>query len=117
MKKFFNRIFNLLSQSALRTDSVAVPITSAGFDGLCYFEQRRINWEALGASTGILGAFLLALNSGYQGYGWLAFLASNLCWISFALINRFKMLFWQQIAFLITTLIGLYNAFGLNHGF
>jgi hypothetical protein len=65
--------------------------------------------EAWGAYTGIPGAFLLALGGSYGKYGWLLFLASNVCWIVFATRGKFKKLLLQQLAFLATTTLGLWN--------
>ena len=67
--------------------------------------------EAWGAYTGIPGAFLLALNNQFSHFGWLLFLASNVAWILFALRGKFKKLLLQQVAFLATTLLGIWNTF------
>lgn len=67
--------------------------------------------EALGAYTGIPGAFLLAMNNSYSHYGWLLFLASNICWILFAINRKFTKMLFQQLAFLATTLMGIGNTF------
>ena len=38
--------------------------------------------EWTGAALGLLGAFLLATNSRFSRFGWVAFLVSNMCWIA-----------------------------------
>lgn len=65
--------------------------------------------EAWGAYTGIPGAMILAMNNGHAHYGWLLFLASNVSWIVFASRGRYTKLLAQQLAFLGTTMVGLYN--------
>lgn len=44
--------------------------------------------EWLGCFSGLLGAALLALNTRHSGYGFVAFLASNLCWIGYGAITQ-----------------------------
>jgi hypothetical protein len=65
--------------------------------------------EAWGAYTGIPGALLLAMNNGYSHYGWALFLASNISWIVFAMRGNYNKLLFQQMAFMATTLLGLWN--------
>lgn len=65
--------------------------------------------EAWGAYTGIPGAFLLAMNNDFSRYGWALFLASNISWIVFAIRGKYTKLLLQQLAFLGTTLLGLWN--------
>ena len=113
MHYIFTQFKAFFAELVFKPALTVVPLTDAGENGLCYYHRDEINWEGIGAVTGIIGAFLLAINMGYQGYGWLAFFASNLCWICFAILNRFRMLFWQQIAFLMSTMIGLHNTFGV----
>lgn len=73
--------------------------------------KRYFDPEAWGAYTGIPGALLLALSTGYSRYGWFLFLASNVAWIIFALRKRFTKLLYQQFAFIATTLLGIWNTF------
>ncbi len=40
---------------------------------------RAMEWA--GATMGITGATLLATNTSFSGWGWIAFLGSNLAWI------------------------------------
>lgn len=65
--------------------------------------------EAWGAYTGIPGALMLAMNNGYSHYGWALFLASNISWIVFAMRGNYNKLLFQQMAFMATTLLGLWN--------
>ncbi len=65
--------------------------------------------EAWGAYTGIPGALFLAMNNGYGHYGWSLFLVSNISWIIFAVRGGYSRLLQQQLAFMATTLLGLWN--------
>jgi hypothetical protein len=62
--------------------------------------------EAFGAIFGVLGTLLLATRTRWAGFGWLAFLASNACWLWFAIAHRFDFMFWQQTAFTASSLVG-----------
>lgn len=62
-----------------------------------------------GCALGVAGAFLLASNSRFSPVGWLLFLASNACWIVYALGGGMPGLFWQQIAFTATSLLGVWR--------
>jgi hypothetical protein len=71
--------------------------------------------EWIGSLAGILGAFLLATNAKASRYGWIAFLAANLALIGFSIgISRYGLLA-QQLAFMFTSLLGIYRA-GFFHG-
>lgn len=59
--------------------------------------------------TGLLGAALLAMNAAYSGWGFVAFLASNLFWIAFALSSRAWGLVVMQIGFVGTSLLGIFR--------
>jgi len=61
-----------------------------------------------GAVFGIAGAALLA-TANPPAAGFAAFLASNICWMVFSVRGRLWGLFTQQIAFLITSVVGLWN--------
>lgn len=71
----------------------------------------RDHAESLGAFFGITGSLLLALGVPISRYGWLAFLMSNLAWIIFALLFRFRKLLVQSLFFTVTTLVGILNSF------
>ena len=66
------------------------------------------SYEILGAVTGILGAMLMAtLVNPAAAFG--LFLVSNLAWLAFAW-RRHWGLFAQQGLFLLSSLLGLWNA-------
>jgi hypothetical protein len=60
-----------------------------------------------GCALGLLGAFLLATNSRYSRWGWIAFLLSNGAWIAYSLLVSANGLLLQQVGFTITSLIGV----------
>lgn len=61
--------------------------------------------EWTGAILGLLGAFLLATNTRFSRYGWVAFLVANVAMIAFAFkINA------DGLKLQLTSLIGLYRA-------
>lgn len=68
---------------------------------------KQLEWG--GAITGLLGSALLASNSLVSGAGFLAFLASNLFWIRFALKSRLQAMLYMQLGFAITSLVGIYR--------
>ncbi len=67
--------------------------------------------EWLGCLSGLLGAALLALNNRYSGYGFAAFLISNVCWISYGVLSGSWGLVVMQMGFTATSLLGLYRWF------
>ena len=64
--------------------------------------------ETIGALFGIAGAFLLAMPM-LPGWGFGAFLVSNICWLTFSAGHRHWRLFAQQCVFLVSSLVGLWN--------
>ena len=66
--------------------------------------------EWTGAIFGLLGALLLATNTRFSRYGWVAFLVANVAMIAFAFKINADGLQLQQEGFMITSLIGLYRA-------
>lgn len=66
-------------------------------------------FEYLGCGLGLTGALLLSLNFKHSGWGFVAFLGSNIAWITFALQNSINGLLVMQIGFTITSLIGIYR--------
>ena len=67
--------------------------------------------EWFGAALGLLGAFLLATNSRYSRFGWIAFLATNMCWLAFALDSHLMALLLMQLGFTATSLLGIWRWF------
>lgn len=63
----------------------------------------------IGCAFGVFGAFLLALNTRFSGWGFVSFLASNGCWIGFAVLTNAPGLFYMQVAFTGTSLLGIYR--------
>ena len=68
-----------------------------------------IHYEWLGSLSGLLGAFLLATNTGVSGYGFVAFLVSNACWLVVGARRAMWGLLWMQLGFTATTALGLYR--------
>lgn len=67
--------------------------------------------EWLGCLTGLSGALLLALNSRYSGYGFVAFLVSNVCWIGYGALSGSWGMVVMQLGFTATSVLGLYRWF------
>lgn len=67
----------------------------------------RVSW--IGSVTGVAGALALAVNLRWSGIGWLLFLASNFCWMGYALQQRTRSMLLMQSVFTITSLIGVYR--------
>ena len=66
---------------------------------------RAMEWA--GAAMAITGATLLATNTSFSGWGWIAFLGSNLAWIFYSLATGQRGLFTQQVLFTATSLLGI----------
>ena len=64
--------------------------------------------ETFAAVAGIVGATLLATKSD-PALGFAAFLASNVGWLAFSRAHKHWRMLVQQLAFLATSLIGLWN--------
>lgn len=69
---------------------------------------RSIAVETVAALFGIAGALLLAMQI-HPAWGFAAFLVSNAGWITFSVTFRHWRMLAQQLAFLLTSLIGLWN--------
>lgn len=67
------------------------------------------NFEYIGCGFGLLGALLLSLNCKHSGWGFVAFLVSNVAWITFAVQKGINGLLVMQFGFTITSLIGIYR--------
>ncbi|WP_341744713.1 nicotinamide mononucleotide transporter [Azonexus hydrophilus] len=68
---------------------------------------KAIEW--VGSITGLVGAGLLATNSPLSGYGFVAFLASNLCWFIFGYKTRAYGLLVMQVGFTLTSILGIWR--------
>lgn len=65
--------------------------------------------EWAGSLLGLLGAFLVARNDRWSGYGFIAFLASNVFLIGFALLAEKFGLLTMQLGFTVTSALGIYH--------
>lgn len=63
--------------------------------------------EWCGCATGLIGAALVASNTMLVWWGFVAFMASNLAWIGFALLRHVRGLLVMQLAFAVTSMFGL----------
>lgn len=63
----------------------------------------------IGCAFGVLGALMLALNNRLSGWGFVSFLASNVCWIGFGVMTDAPGLIFMQVAFTATSLLGIYR--------
>lgn len=70
-----------------------------------------LSWA--GAITGTLGAALLAAKVSYSRYGFVLYLASNVCWIIYATATRSYALLFMQCVFTVISTIGIVRWFGL----
>jgi hypothetical protein len=64
-------------------------------------------WSA--SFTGLAGAALVASKSDWAGYGFLAFLASNIAWIAYSVRTKTWSLLVMQLGFTATSLLGIKN--------
>lgn len=64
--------------------------------------------EAGASFFGVLGTLLLATRSKWAGWGFVAFLASNVCWLWFSRGHGFQWMFWQQVAFTASSVLGVW---------
>lgn len=71
--------------------------------------NTRVIIEWSGAILGLMGSAILALKLDVSGYGWVAFLLSNVCWLAFGFKTKAWGLVTMQIGFSVTSVIGLYN--------
>lgn len=70
-------------------------------------EDKVVEW--VGAGFGVTGAALLALHIPISGFGFVAFLVSNIFWVAWSVSQEADGLRFQQIAFTCTSLVGTYN--------
>jgi hypothetical protein len=62
-----------------------------------------------GAVSGLIGAFLLATNTKWSKFGWIAFLVANCLIGAYAMGIGARGLLVQQIGFIVTSMLGLYR--------
>ena len=71
--------------------------------------MMRAPWlETVAAIFGMAGALAVAI-PGWQGWGFAVFLVSNLGWLAFSAGHRHWKLFAQQLVFLVSSVLGLWN--------
>lgn len=68
-------------------------------------------FEWLGCITGVVGSALLAANTTVSRWGFCWYLASNSCWIAFALMTAAWGLLTMQIVFTVVSFIGVLRWF------
>lgn len=68
---------------------------------------RKMEWG--GALTGLFGAWMVAANVDTSGYGFVAYLASNIFWVIFGYKQRAWGLVVQQVGFTGSSLLGIYR--------
>ena len=61
----------------------------------------------IGCVTGLLGAFLLATNTRRSGLGFYAYLLSNAAWLGYAVEAHVLGLFFMQVGFTATSVLGV----------
>ncbi len=71
------------------------------------FRINQVHLEWLGSATGLFGSALLSANIAVSGYGFLAFLVSNVFWSAFALRARLWGMLLMQVGFTVTSVIGV----------
>jgi hypothetical protein len=70
---------------------------------------KVVEWT--GAILGILGSLLLALKVPVSGYGFVAFLTSNVFWLGYGVRTRAWGMVTMQVGFTFTSITGIYNWF------
>ena len=65
--------------------------------------------EVVGCVTGLAGSALLALRTRHSGYGFVAFLVSNLAWMGYGVQTNAWGLVVMQAGFTVTTVLGLWR--------
>ena len=52
---------------------------------------------------------MLALNESFSGFGWIAFLVSNIAWLVYGRLMRVHSIVLMQLVFTATSLVGIYR--------
>jgi len=66
-----------------------------------------VKW--VGTMTGVVGAFILALNIPFSAWGWTLFLFSSLSWTFAAIVMKDMSLAVLQLAFVVVDMIGVWR--------
>lgn len=69
-----------------------------------------LQWVAF--LTSGIGSLLVANNTRHSGFGYVAFLISNIFWIAFGVMTKAPGLIATQVWFTGTSLLGLYRQYG-----
>ncbi len=69
--------------------------------------ENILQW--LGCGFGIVGSALLALNNSNSGWGFVAFLISNIFWMWFGFLTSTPGIVIMQVAFTATSFFGIYR--------
>jgi len=67
--------------------------------------------EWLGCLTGVIGSALLASNTARSRWGFVWYLASNACWVAFAVLTAAWGLLTMQIVLTVVSLFGVFRWF------
>lgn len=65
--------------------------------------------EIVGMLFGLAGNLLLATRGAYAGYGFVAYLVSNVGWLFFSFKHRHWFMFTQFVGFTITSIYGVWE--------
>jgi len=63
----------------------------------------------LGSIFGLIGSLLLAINTSFSGWGFVAFLFSNAAWLFYGVKTKTWSIVSMQVGFTATSLIGIYR--------
>ncbi|MFM9881213.1 MAG: nicotinamide mononucleotide transporter [Burkholderiaceae bacterium] len=64
--------------------------------------------ELFAAATGLLGCALLATKGRWSGWGFVAFLLSNIGWLAFSYERAHWAMLAQQIGFSVSSIVGIW---------
>lgn len=64
--------------------------------------------ESAASFFGVFGTLLIATRSRWAGWGLVAFLASNVGWLWFSHVHGHQWMFMQQVAFTVSSLVGVW---------
>jgi hypothetical protein len=68
---------------------------------------KAVGW--FGSVTGLLGSLILALNTSFSGWGFVAFLLSNAAWLTYGIKTRTWSMVAMQIGFTATSTLGVWR--------
>ena len=63
----------------------------------------------VGTATGVIGAFILAVNLPLSGWGWVLFATSSLCWTIAGMVMHDYSLVVLQSAFFVVDIVGIWR--------